>query len=80
MPGRYFCFCASLPKWMSVGPSSVSPMWPMRPGPPARTYSSLKITSSIKGTPRPPALLGQPTQFQPAAPITRFQSMRRSTA
>jgi hypothetical protein len=26
----------------------------------------LKITSSIKGTPRPPALLGQPMQFQPA--------------
>ena len=32
IPGRKRSRCASVPKAMSVGPSRVSPMWPMRPG------------------------------------------------
>ena len=36
---KRFC-CASLPNAIRVGPSRVSPIWPARPGPPARAYSS----------------------------------------
>ena len=43
-------------------------MWPRRPGPPARAYSSNQITCWCRLRPRPPCSLGQPTQFQPLAP------------
>ena len=52
--GRKRRFCASVPKASSVGPSSPSPMWPRRPGPRARAYSSWKITCCVSEAPRPP--------------------------
>ena len=38
--GRKRCCCSGEPKAISVGPSRPSPMWPRRPGPCARAYSS----------------------------------------
>ena len=46
---------------MRVGPSRPSPIRPARPGPPARAYSSWKMTSWLIGSPRPPCSVGQPT-------------------
>jgi hypothetical protein len=54
MGGRKRCFWASVPKAMTVGPSRVSPMCPIRPGPPARAYSSWKMTCWARLAPRPP--------------------------
>ena len=45
MPGRKRARWSSVPHATSVGPSSPSPMCPIRP-PPARAYSSWKITCS----------------------------------
>ena len=66
------------PKWIRVGPSSVSPMCPTLPGPFARTYSSLKTASSLMVQPRPPNSFGQPMQFHPAAPMVLPQAIRSS--
>ncbi len=80
MAGRKRRFCASVPKARRVGPTSCSPMCPSRPGPPARAYSSWKITSWISDAPRPPSSRGQPRPVQPAAPRRRSQARRPSTA
>jgi len=44
--GRNRCFCASVPKASSVGPTSSMPRCPSRAGARARAYSSAKITCS----------------------------------
>src|SRR5690606_9520332 len=78
MPGRKRCFCSSLPNAIRVGASSPSPMWPSRPGPPARAYSSCQITCWISDAPRPPASRGQPSPIQPASPSRRSHARRSS--
>src|SRR5271166_1475252 len=78
MPGRKRAFWASVPKWISVGPRRPSPTTLTRPGAPARTYSSLKITCWAILAPRPPCSAGQPRQVQPAAASSRSQRSRVS--
>src|SRR5690606_14098708 len=51
-------------------------MWPTRPGPPARAYSSKKITCCSMEAPRPPYSVGQPTQVQPPAARCCSQRLR----
>ena len=55
-------------------------MWPRRPGPRARAYSSWKITCCVSEAPRPPHSRGQPMQAQPACPSRRSQARRSSTS
>src|SRR5690606_11217441 len=64
---------------MRVGPASSMPTWFMRPGAPARAYSSAKITCSARLAPRPPYFSGQPIAPQPASPSARSQARRSST-
>ena len=71
-------FCSSVPKAITVGPSSPSPMCPSRPGAPARAYSSNAITCCISVAPRPPYSRGQPIPSQPSLPILR--TIRRNAS
>ena len=64
--GRKRSCWASVPYWISVGPSSPSPRMLTRPGALAFTYSSLKITWWAMEAPRPPNSTGQP-RHGPAA-------------
>src|SRR5262249_28026056 len=66
MRRRKRCFCASVPWWMSVGPTSPGPT-PMSImcGAPSAVYSSAKMNCSIGDAPRPPYSLGQ---WSPAHP------------
>ncbi len=54
-------------------------MCPTRPGPPARAYSSWKMTSSTSEAPRPPCSFGQPRPVHPAWPRRRSHARRPST-
>ena len=72
------CFWSSRPKCTIVGPSRPSPTMPTRPGPPARAYSSKKITCSTSVTPRPPYSAGQPSPIQPSRPSSCSHSHRSS--
>src|SRR5262245_41002295 len=54
---------------MSVGASRYSPMWLSRPGPPARAYSSKKMTWRATLAPPPPCSTGQPSPIQLALPL-----------
>ena len=57
--GTAACWSAS-PNAMIVGPTRPSPMWPSRPGPPARAYSSNQITCWCRLRPAAAVLLGPP--------------------
>ncbi len=64
MRGRNFCFCASVPCSISVGPSRKMPFWLTRNGAPADQYSSSKISHSMRSQARPPSSRGQVTMLQ----------------
>src|SRR5690242_15122199 len=77
MRGRYWRFWASVPQWMMVGPTRLSPM-PGSTGARQAAYSSSHITRSMIEAPRPPYSRGHEMPTQPALCIVFCQAQRRS--